>query len=832
MKKYTYEEVRSASINYFNGDTLAADVFAGKYALQDLEGNLYELTPKDMHNRIASEFARIEQNYSNPLSKQEIFELLNSWDVVPQGSPMSAIGNPFQVQSLSNCFVIESPYDSYGGILKTDQEQVQIMKRRGGVGIDLSTLRPSGLQVANAARSSDGIGSFMERYSNTTREVAQGGRRGALMLSISCHHPNVLTFVNIKRDTTKVTGANVSVRITDEFMNAVKNDELYEQRFPVEKDVPRQTKKMVSARVVWKNIVKAMRDCSEPGMLFWDRITSYSPADSYTSKGFRTTSTNPCAELPLSCDDSCRLILINLKNFVVEPFTENAYFDYNRFYEVAHKSQRLMDDLVDLEIEAIDKIIEKIKSDPEPESIKRMELELWNRIKVSAVSGRRTGLGITALGDVFAHLNFKFDSNESIALTSEIYRTLALSSYYSSVVLASERGTFPVFSHDLEKDDKFINHLLSVDDDLTDQTGPGSLKEMYLKHGRRNIANLTTAPAGSVSILTQTTSGCEPVLFLKARRKRKVNPNDKMASIDEVDKMGDKWQHYDVYHEGVKKWMEVTGKTDVTQSPYHGSTIEEIDYLKKIKIQAAAQEWLDHSVSNTCNLPNDVTVETVEELCMKAWELGCKGVTVYRIGSRDAVISKQSETHEQTQEILETKAPKRPKVLSCDIQRVTVQGETYLVLVGLMNGKPYEVFAGLQEHVLLPKKIKTGSLIKNGKGKDGVVTYNLSIQIDDEELVFKDIVNLFDNKIHGAFTRTISLALRHGTPVQFLCEQLRKDKNSDITSFSNCIARVLKSYVPDGVSSSSEKTCPTCNSTGLIYQQGCVQCNACGWSKC
>jgi ribonucleoside-diphosphate reductase alpha chain len=491
-----------------------------------------------------------------------------------------------------------------------------------------------------------------------------------------------------------------------------------------------------------------------------------------------------------------------------------------------------MDDLVDLEIEAIDKIIEKVKSDPEPESIKRMELELWNRIRQSAVNGRRTGLGITALGDVFAHLNLKYDSIESIALTTEIYRTLALSSYYSSVVLASERGTFPAFSHKLEKDDKFINHLLSVDDDLTEQTGLGSLKEMYLKHGRRNIANLTTAPAGSVSILTQTTSGCEPVLFLKAHRKRKVNPNDKLASIDEIDKMGDKWQHYDVYHEGVKKWMEITGKSDVTQSPYHGSTVEEIDYLKKIKIQAAAQEWLDHSVSNTLNLPNNVTTEEVEEVCMKAWELGCKGITVYRIGSRDAVILKQQETHEQTQEILVTKAPKRPKVLPCDIQRVTVQGETYLVLVGLMNGKPYEVFAGLQEHVLLPRKIKTGSLIKNGKGKDGVVTYNLSIQIDDEELVFKDIVNLFDNKIHGAFTRTISLALRHGTPVQFLCEQLRKDKNSDITSFSNCIARVLKSYVPDGVSSSSEKTCPTCNSTGLIYQQGCPQCNNCGWSKC
>jgi ribonucleoside-diphosphate reductase alpha chain len=825
MRTYSYDHVRSASINYFKGDELAADVFSGKYALQDLEGNLYEQTPTDMHRRLAREFARIEANYPNPLSEDEIYEMLSDWQVVPQGGPMSAIGNKFQVQSLSNCFVIESPYDSYGGIMKADQEQVQIMKRRGGVGFDISTIRPKGLAAANAARTTDGSGIFMERYSNSCREVAQEGRRGALMLTISVHHPDVLTFANIKRDRKKVTGANVSVRMTNEFMQAVKDNKEYEQRFPVDKDVKHIVSKMVNAREVWQNIVKAMRDCSEPGMLFWDQVIDRSPADAYAKFGFKTSSTNPCGELPLPPADSCRLLLINLSKFVIDPFTTSARFDYQRYGNVVQKAQKLMDDLVDLELEAINKIINKIEHDPEPEDIKTVELNLWKKIKKVAIDGRRTGLGITALGDTFAYLNLQYGSNDSIKLTEEVYKALALNSYRSSVMMARDRGPFPIFSLEVEKNHVFIEQIMSEDREL---------RMMYEKHGRRNIANTTTAPAGSTSLLTQTTSGCEPVLFLKARRKRKVNPSDKQARVDEVDKSGDKWQHYDISHHGVAKWSEVTGEHDESKSPYFGSTVESIDWLKKIDIQAAAQKWLCHSVSNTTNLPEDVTTETVEKLCMHAWETGCKGVTIYRIGSRDAVIVKESDSRGQPIMIVETHAPKRPRELPCDIQRATVQGETYLVLIGLLNGHPYEIFAGLQEHVEVPRKAKEGTLIKNGKNKDGIATYNLKIPIgDDDVLLFKDIVNLFDSPVYGAFTRTISLALRHGVPVQYLCEQLKKDKHSDITSFSNVIARVLsKSYIPDGTKVTTEKTCAQCGSTNVYYQQGCSTCGDCGASKC
>lgn len=826
MRTYTYQEVRSASLEYFKGDGLAADVFAGKYALQDLKGNLYELTPADMHRRLAREFARIERNYPNPMSEDEIFDQFADWQVVPQGSPMSAIGNPFQVQSLSNCFVIASPHDSYGGIMRTDEEQVQIMKRRGGVGIDVSTIRPRGLAAANAARTTDGIGVFMERYSNTCREVAQGGRRGALMLTLSVHHPDVSTFANIKRDRQKVTGANVSVRITDEFMEAVKAGTTYQQRFPVDKNADHIVERDVDAREVWRDIVSAMRDCSEPGMLFWDAVKTRSPADAYEKQGFGTISTNPCGEITLSPYDSCRLLLINLSRFVDKPFTAEATFDYERYSTVVQKSQRLMDDLIDLELEAVDAIITKIESDPEPSDVKRVELELWTKIRTVATNGRRTGLGITALGDVFAYLGLAYGSDESIELTGQIYRDLAINAYRSSVTLAAERGAFPVFSHDVERDHPFIKQVMD---------GDSVLKADYEKHGRRNIALTTTAPAGSTSIETQTTSGCEPVLFVEAVRYRKINPNDKACRVDRTDDKGDKWQSYKVFHHGVTKWMEVTGQTDTSLSPYHGSTVEEIDWLKKVDIQAAAQRWICHSISNTTNVPNDVTVETIAELCQHAWETGCKGVTVYRIGSRDGVIVKEKKDAKEPQAgIVETQAPKRPKELPCDIHRTSVQGENYLVLVGLHGDRPYEIFAGLQEHVEVPKKVKKGVLIKNGKNKDGVVTYNLKIPIgDDDEMVFKDIVNLFDNPNHGALTRTISLALRHGAPIHYLVEQLRKDKHSDFFSFSSVIARTFsKNYIPDGTKATIEKTCGECGSTQLTYQQGCVCCMSCGNSKC
>lgn len=824
MTTYTYDEVRDASIEYFHGDELAADVFAGKYALQDLSGNIYEKTPDDMHRRTANELARAEAKYPNPLSADDMFKLLSTWKVVLQGGPMSAIGNKFQVQSLSNCFVIESPYDSYGGIMKADQEQVQIMKRRGGVGFDLSTIRPKGLPAANAARTTDGIGVFMERYSNTCREVAQGGRRGALMLTISVHHPEVLTFANIKRDTTKVTGANVSIRVSDEFMKAAKEGKKYLQCFPVDPSVPHTVETWVDAREVWKNIVSATRDCSEPGLLFWDTIKQRSPADAYASVGYGTVSTNPCGEITLSPYDSCRLMLLNLCKFVINPFTKKATFDLGEFGDAVQKAQRMMDDLIDLELEAVDGIIAKIEADPEPDDVKQTELTLWRKIKTAAQNGRRTGLGITSLGDTFAYMGMKYGSSQSVQLTSEIYEALALNSYRSSVTMAKERGAFPVFSHKLEKDHAFIKQVLALDP---------KLEAEYKKHGRRNIANTTTAPAGSSSILTQTTSGCEPVLFVEAVRKRKINPNDKQARVDVVDAKGDQWQQYRVFHHGVSKWMDVTGETDVAKSPYSGATVEEIDWLKKVEIQAAAQKWICHSISNTTNLPENVSNDIVEKLCWHSWETGCKGVTIYRIGSRDAVIAKEVDVVGQPVEIVETHAPKREKDLPCDVVRATVRGEGYLVLVGLLNDKPYEIFAGLAKHIEVPKKAKRGTLIKNGLNKDGISTYNLRIPIgDDDELTIKDVVDTFDNPEHGALTRMVSLSMRHGVPIQYLAEQLRKDKHSDLQSFSGVIARVLKGYIKDGTKVTTQKTCDSCGSDKLSYQQGCVSCPSCGWSKC
>lgn len=824
MKTYTYDEVRRASVSYFNGDTLAADVFAGKYALQDLHGNIYELTPSDMHRRLAREFARIEAKYPNPMTEDEIYDLFSTWCVVPQGGPMSAIGNDHQIQSLSNCFVIDSPHDSYGGLMKTDQEEVQIMKRRGGVGFDISTIRPKGLTATNAARTTDGIGVFMERFSNTCREVAQGGRRGALMLTISVHHLEVLTFANIKRDPLKVTGANVSVRVSDAFMKAVEAGEKYLQCFPVDPNVEHVVERWVDAREVWMNIMTAMRDCSEPGILYWDTIKNNSPADAYAASGFGTVSTNPCGEITLSPYDSCRLLLLNLVKFIVDPFTENAYFDYDLFHGEVIKAQRLMDDLIDLELEAIDKILSKIESDPEPFDVKRVEHELWSKIKDVAIKGRRTGLGITSLGDVFAYLNVSYGSDKSVDLTEKIYRELAVASYKSSITMAKERGAFPAFSLEAERDHHFIQQILDQNQ---------TLKEEYYLHGRRNIANTTTAPAGSTSLLTQTTSGCEPVIFLEATRYKKLNPNDKQGRVDRVDDKGDQWQAYKIFHHGVNKWMEITGENDVAKSPYYGATVEEIDCLKKIDIQAAAQKWICHSISNTTNLPRDVSVDLVEQLCWRGWKTGCKGVTIYRVGSRDGVIVKSGEDSSPSGDIKLTHAPKRPKSLDCDIHRINVKGETYLVLIGLLNDKPYEVFAGLSQHVEIPKKLKTGILVKNGK-KDGVATYNLIIPVGDEdELVFKDVVNLFNDPVHGSFTRTISLALRHGVPVQYLVEQLRKDKNSDITSFSSSIARVLsKSYIPDGTIATLEKKCDQCGGNNLQYQQGCSTCADCGASKC
>jgi len=832
---YTQAEVQAASVEYFKGDELAASVFSTKYALRDQEGRIYEKTPADMHRRLAKEFARIEAKYPNPMSEDEIYELFASWKVVPQGSPMSGIGNPFQLQSLSNCFVIEAPEDSYGGICRADQEQAQIMKRRGGVGFDVSTIRPRGLSTSNAARTTDGIGVFMERFSNTCREVAQGGRRGALMLTISVHHPEIKTFINIKRDLKKVTGANISIRLSDEFMNAVKNKTAVQLRFPVDKDVPHSIEQDVDANELWDEIIAAAHASAEPGLLFWDTILKMSPADCYADVGYATKATNPCAELPLAVGDSCRLMLVNADAFIKDRFSVSPepHFDFVGFEEVCYKAQRLMDDLVDLEIEFIDKIIDKVLSDPEPNEIKRTELSLWTRIKQTAINGRRTGLGITGLGDALAGMNIVYGSDRSILTTGSIYRYLATAAYESSIDMAEERGAFPVFAAEKERGNPFVDRMLREISEAH--------YYKYSVSGRRNIALTTTAPAGSVSILTQTTSGCEPVYLLSYKRRRKLTAADGNVTPDFVDAMGDKWQEYTVYHHGFKKWMEITGLTeaDVEKSPYWKATSSDIDWTKKIDMQAAAQKWICHAISNTTNVPADTTIETVKEIYMRGWETGCKGVTIYRDGCRDGVLVATDEkktakdTDGRPQYVNEAHAPKRPKELPCDIHRASVKGESYLVIVGLYNGRPYEVFCGLEEHVEIPKKIKTGTLIKGTK-TNGVAAYNLRIGLgDDDGITFKNIVDLFDNPTYGTLTRTISLALRHGVPIEYIIDQLRKDKRSDVTSFSAVVARVLsKHYIADGTKVTSDKVCSECKTASLVYQQGCVTCFECGNSRC
>jgi len=657
------------------------------------------------------------------------------------------------------------------------------------------------------------------------------------MLTVSVHHPEIRTFINIKKDKTKVTGANISIRLSDEFMHAVKTNSKVQLRFPIEKDVEHIVEEEVDACSLWHEIIEAAHQSAEPGLLFWDTVKRRGPADAYAAHGYGSTSTNPCGEITLSPYDSCRLMLVNLVKFVNDPFTAQAHFDFERFDSSVQKAQKLMDDLVDLELEAVDRIIAKIEKDPEPDDVKRLELELWNKIRSAAINGRRTGLGITALGDALAYLGIRYGSDESVEMTERFYKALALGAYRSTVDMARDRGCFPVFDHEIEKDHEFIKQIMAADPEI---------RSKFSVYGRRNIALTTTAPAGSVSILTQTTSGCEPAFLLSYKRRKKINPNDVEARVDFVDAMGDNWQEYMVYHHGFKKWMEVTGETDVEKSPYAGATSNDIDWVKKIDVQAAAQKWICHSISNTTNIPGNTSVDVVKQIYMKGWETGCKGVTIYRDGSRDGVLMAETEKkdslvspdafHEsgsQPDVVIETHAPKRPKELDCDIHRVQVKGEQYLVLVGLLNDHPYEIFAGLSEHVEVPRKAKKAVLVKNGK-KDGISTYNLRIPIgDDDELILKDVVSLFDNLTYGAFTRTISLALRHGVPVQYLVEQLRKDKHSDLFSFNTIIARVLsKNYIEDGTTVTIEKTCTQCNSTNLAYQQGCPTCLDCGNSKC
>jgi ribonucleoside-diphosphate reductase alpha chain len=1135
----TREEAIKQSLEYFNGDELAATVFVDKYALRDEDGNVMEATPDELHERLATEFARIEAKYPNPLSKEEIFESLKNFEkIVPQGSPMAGIGNPSQIMSVSNCFVVDSPEDSYGGIMKADEELAQLMKRRAGVGLDISTIRPKGMKTKNAAKTTDGIGVFMERFSNTCREVAQGGRRGALLISISVHHPEVSTFIKIKNDKTKVTGANISVKLTSEFMKAVKNNTTYEQRWPVDSKSP-SIIKTVNAKEIWDSIIENAWASAEPGLLFWDNVEKNTPSEAYEE--FKAISTNPCQpkwakvltrngirtfedisegdeiwssegwttvvkkwvtgikdvysykttvgtfygtenhrvlsngvkvevkdaktidklvgevlvdithnpqdvmdgimfgdgsnnhgklylciggkdgdyfdseishlitehlpkiksyaykvnstitsdELPLTylrkiperfvkgdknkvcgflrglftangsmnsdrvclkatsykvvedvsvmlsslgisnfintnkekktkfsngeyivrenyainitsdrdlfykhigfiqkykmdtlkkiidtknsrnfvkkaydvkkveyvsteevfditvdnnshtywsaglnvsnCGeivlpkyDSCRLVSMNVLGFVKNSYTSDAYFDYKEFSKYVKMAQRYMDDIVDIELEQIDKVLNKIDNDGESDDTKLKEKNLWLKIKNTCSKCRRTGLGVTAIGDALAALGVVYGSKESVEVVESIYKTLEISAYESSIEMAKDRGAFPVYEYQKETTNNFITRII---DNVSDNH-----KEMYRNYGRRNIALTTTAPAGSVSILTQTSSGIEPVFRLSYKRRKKINPMENIEP-DYVDSVGDKWRTFEVYHHQFKKWMEITGETDETKSPWFGGTANDVDWVSSVDLQAAAQKWICHSISKTCNLPNSATKEMVADVYMRAWESGCKGFTVYRDGCRDGVLISNESEKETKESFVEHNAPKRPESLECDIHQVKIKGEAWTIFVGLMDGKPYEIMGGKSSFVNISKKIVKGKLVKNSKKAGSSKSiYDLHYGDEDAPTIIKDVVRTFENPTEGEFSRMVSLALRHGSPVQYVVEQLQKDEEGDLYSFSKVLSRVLKTYIKDGVKIKAK--CKNCGSDKLIYQEGCLLCSDCGFSKC
>lgn len=800
--KYTYDDVLKASTEYFNGDEFAANVFVTKYALCDDSGNYYELTPRDMHRRLAKEFARIEAKYPNPMSEEEIFNLFDRYKwIIPQGSPMNGIGNPFKVVSLSNCFTLQSPYDSYGGILHTDQEACQIYKRRGGVGFDISSIRPKGLATNNAAKTTDGIGVFMERYSNSCREVAMKGRRGALLLTIDVHHPEVETFIKIKQDKKKVTGANISVKLTDAFMEAVKSDGNYVQKWPVDSKNPLIEEK-VRARDVWDKIVHCAWASAEPGVLFWDTVTRNSPMDAYTEEGFGSVSCNPCSEINLSPYDSCRLMAVNLYSFAKNRFEKNSYFDYKLFQTTIRKAQRLMDDLVDLELESINKIIDKIKEDPEPDYVKKTELDLWNKIKIACTSGRRTGLGITGLGDTLAALGLRYGSSDSIEITENIYKHFTTSSYAESIQMAEERGAFSVYDYEKEQNHPFIKRIL----DSVEELFGCELITTYNNHGRRNIANTTTAPTGSVSIQTQTTSGIEPAFLLKYDRYKKINSSDINAVVDRIDEMGDKWQKYTVYHHGFKEWMDVTGKTEIEQSPYYKATSEDVDWVSSVDIQAAAQKWICHSISKTANIPKDASESLVSDIYIRAWESGCKGFTVYRAGSRDGVLVASDSVEKEP--VQSNDAAKRPSTLCSETTKVkldTDQGvkNAYLTVSFYPDTKkPYEVFVNTP--------------IGTSEGN-----------------------NSKDLQIIDLSARMTSLALRHGVDSQFVIDQLDKVDGQYFYSIPTTLAKVLRKYSLDEYNDDDSNKdnpnlikCPSCGEKSYVIEESCGHCLQCSFSKC
>src|SRR5690554_153125 len=841
-RTYTNEEAVKASTEYFKGDVLAATVFVNKYALKDSDGNIYEKTPDDMHRRIASEIARVESKYANPMTESELFDLIKNFTyIIPQGSPMTGIGNPFQIASLSNCFVIgnNGESDSYGGIMKIDQEQVQLMKRRGGVGHDLSHIRPKGSPVKNSALTSTGLVPFMERFSNSTREVAQDGRRGALMLSVSINHPDAEGFIDAKLEQGKVTGANVSVRIDDAFMKAVQNNETYIQKYPIFSQNPKFSKEM-NAADLWKKIVHNAWKSAEPGILFWDTIIRESLPDCYADLGYKTLSTNPCGEIPLCAYDSCRLLAINLFSYVVNPFTKDAYFDFELFKEHVGYAQRMMDDIIDLELEKIDAIIAKIDEDPEDPEIKRVERNLWVEIRIKAEEGRRTGLGITAEGDMLAALGIRYGSPEGNEFSVKIHKTLALAAYRSSVEMAKERGPFAIFDAKREQNNPFMLRIKEAD--------PALYNDMQ-EYGRRNIALLTIAPTGSTSLMSQTTSGIEPVFMPVYKRRRKVNPNDKGVRVDFVDEVGDSWEEYIVFHHKFKQWMEVNGIDTtknysqeeinelIAKSPYYKATSNDVDWLSKVKMQGAIQKWVDHSISVTINIPNDATEELVDKLYMTAWEEGCKGVTVYRDGSRSGVLISAEEKKEPKDMEVDYKLvfpTKRPQVLEADVVRFQNNKEKWIAFIGTIEGRPYEIFTGLaddEDGILLPRWVEKGLIIKN-KDEKGNSRYDFQYS---NQRGYKTTIEGLSYRFNPEFwnyAKMISGTLRHGMEIENVVELINglQLDNESINTWKNGVARALKRYVPDGTQAKGK--CSNCDSTNLMYQEGCLTCKDCGSSKC
>ncbi len=839
-KIYTTEEAYKASLAYFDGDELAARVWVSKYALKDSFGNIYEKTPEDMHHRIAAELARIESKYPNPMSHDEIFALLDHFKyVVPQGSPMSGIGNDYQVGSLSNCFVIglDGKPDSYGGIIRIDEEQVQLMKRRGGVGHDLSHIRPKGMPVKNSALTSTGIVPFMERYSNSTREVAQDGRRGALMMTVSIKHPEAEAFIDAKMTEGKITGANVSVRIDDAFMQAAVAGKPYRQTFPVGADDPAVTNEVDAARL-WAKIIHNAWRSAEPGVLFWDTITRESVPDCYADLGFQTISTNPCGEIPLCPYDSCRLLAINLYSYVEDPFTPQARFNFELFAEHVAKAQRIMDDIIDLEMEKIDAIIEKIKADPETDEVKHGELELWTKIRNKTLKGRRTGVGTTAEGDMLASLGLRYGTKEATDFSEKVHRALALAAYRSSVNMARERGAFEIYDAGREENNPYINRLREADPELY---------ELMAKYGRRNIACLTIAPTGTTSLMTQTTSGIEPVFLPVYKRRRKVTPSDVDARVDYVDESGDAFEEYIVYHPKFITWMNVAGipvKNDYSQeeidelvkkSPYYKATANDIDWLEKVRMQGRVQRWVDHSISVTINLPADVSEETVGKLYIEAWRSGCKGCTVYRDGSRSGVLIALEKKKDASQPAVQPIVTKRPIVLDADVVRFQNNKEKWIAFVGLMNGRPYEIFTGLaddEDGLFLPKSVTRGQIIK-AIDENGVKRYDFRfINKRGHKTTIEGLSDKF-NPEYWNYAKLISGVLRYGMPIDQVLKLvggLELDSQS-INTWKMGVERALKKYIPNGMTAKGQK-CPNCGQETLIYQEGCLICTSCGTSKC